>query len=100
MPLCKPAMSKTCPNCNHVRLPTDTAPEWQCPACERAYNKAAGAPLDASYGRYAAPLERPSPGGGAFKWILVIALLATGIAVFAPFSGTNHMLSSLFREHV
>ena len=91
----KPAMSKTCPNCNYVRLPSDTAPDWQCPACERAYNKAAGTPLDDSYGRYNAQPVRPSSSGGAFKWLLIVAVLAAGIAVFAPFGGTNHRLASL-----
>lgn len=79
----------TCPNCNYVRLPADTAPDWQCPSCERAYNKAAGAPLDESYGRHAVPTVNTSRGGGVFKWIFVVAILATGIGFFTSFGGTN-----------
>jgi hypothetical protein len=29
-----------CPKCAYVRLPTDVAPAWQCPACQVAYAKA------------------------------------------------------------
>lgn len=88
-------MSKTCPNCNYVRLSTDTAPDWQCPSCQRAYNKAAGAPLDASYGRYVAPPVPPPSRGGTLKWIIVVAALAAGVTVFAPFGGTKHSFASL-----
>lgn len=28
-----------CPKCGHVRQPSDTAPEWQCPACGVAIEK-------------------------------------------------------------
>ncbi len=28
-----------CPKCGHVRLPSDTVPEWQCPACGIAIAK-------------------------------------------------------------
>jgi glutaredoxin len=33
----------TCPKCRYVRQSTDVAPEWQCPKCGVAYNKAAAA---------------------------------------------------------
>jgi len=29
-----------CPKCGYQRLPTDIAPEWQCPSCKVAYVKA------------------------------------------------------------
>ena len=32
-----------CPACNYIRRPEDSAPEWQCPACGKAYAKAAAA---------------------------------------------------------
>ncbi len=32
-----------CPKCGYERRPTDTAPDWQCPACQVAYVKAARA---------------------------------------------------------
>ena len=28
-----------CPFCNYKRKESDTAPDWQCPKCHRAYNK-------------------------------------------------------------
>lgn len=28
-----------CGACSHVRQPTDTSPDWQCPGCGAAYNK-------------------------------------------------------------
>jgi len=31
----------TCPACGYLRQPTDTAPPWQCPHCQKAYNKTA-----------------------------------------------------------
>jgi ssDNA-binding Zn-finger/Zn-ribbon topoisomerase 1 len=30
---------KICPACNYVRQPTDIAPEWECPKCQKSYNK-------------------------------------------------------------
>ncbi|RYF28287.1 MAG: sel1 repeat family protein [Comamonadaceae bacterium] len=32
-----------CPRCSYARQATDTAPAWQCPRCEVAYNKAQAA---------------------------------------------------------
>ena len=29
----------TCPACNYTRQPTDNVPEWECPKCQKAYNK-------------------------------------------------------------
>ena len=88
-------MSTTCPNCNYVRLPTDTAPDWQCPSCERAYNKAAGAPLDESYGRHQVPRTHRSPERGRLKWILLIAILVGGVGLFGPFDGPKFRLGNL-----
>lgn len=31
---------RVCPKCSYTRAPTDTAPAWQCPRCEVAYDKA------------------------------------------------------------
>jgi ribosomal protein L37AE/L43A len=30
---------KQCPKCSYTRMPSDTAPEWQCPHCKIAYYK-------------------------------------------------------------
>lgn len=32
-------VGKVCPKCHYARKPTDTAPDWQCPACGIAYIK-------------------------------------------------------------
>jgi hypothetical protein len=29
-----------CPKCGYARKPSDDAPQWQCPSCKVAYNKA------------------------------------------------------------
>jgi len=29
----------TCPACNYTRLPTDIAPDWECPKCQKVYAK-------------------------------------------------------------
>lgn len=36
-------MSRICPHCGHARPPSTTVPDWQCPACDKAYNKGTGA---------------------------------------------------------
>jgi predicted RNA-binding Zn-ribbon protein involved in translation (DUF1610 family) len=33
--------SITCPACNYTRKPTDDAPDWECPNCQKAYIKTA-----------------------------------------------------------
>lgn len=35
-------MLRICPKCSYVRKETDDCPEWQCPSCQVAYNKAGG----------------------------------------------------------
>lgn len=77
-------MSRNCPNCGYTRKASDTAPEWQCPACEKAYNKGAGADVDDNYGRYA-PARRPTTQGGGFvKWLLLLAVLGGGAWAVRP----------------
>lgn len=68
-------MSRICPHCNHARQSAASVPDWQCPACEKAYDKV-GSPLPPpAFRQYAAPAERR---GGAGKWLLVV--LAFGAA--------------------
>jgi len=33
----------TCPACHYTRQPTDNAPDWECPMCQKAYIKTARA---------------------------------------------------------
>lgn len=48
----------TCPKCGYVRKPTDTVPDWECPACNIAYAKYHAAPAPAP-----AAAEAPAPRG-------------------------------------
>ena len=70
-------MSRICPHCNYARKPDDTAPDWQCPACEKAYVKA-GSPLPPQGLREYGPNVQPARRSGAGRWLLV--LLAFGAA--------------------
>jgi len=70
-------MSRICPHCNYARKPDDTAPDWQCPACEKAYVKA-GSPLPPQGLREYGPNVPPARRSGAGRWLLV--LLAFGAA--------------------
>ena len=38
-------MTQICPKCNYIRKESDTAPAWQCPACQVAYVKASDVSL-------------------------------------------------------
>ena len=78
-------MSRICPNCHYARKASDSAPDWQCPACEIAYNKGAGAAADANYGRPVVPPPAKSPSGsGSGKWLLILAVLAAGFWLGKP----------------
>lgn len=67
-------MSRICPHCNYARQVSDHAPDWQCPSCQRAYDKA-GTPLPpAGFQQYGpAVAERR---GGAGKWMLLVLAFA------------------------
>ena len=69
-------MSQICPHCNYARKADDSAPDWQCPSCEKAYAKAGGSLPPESLRQYAA--ATPERSGGMGKWLLV--LLAFGAA--------------------
>jgi glutaredoxin len=78
-------VNRICPNCQYVRKPTDTAPEWQCPQCEIAYNKGAGAAVTEGYGRYAAPsVTRSVSRPGVAKWLVLLIVLGFGVWVGRP----------------
>jgi len=68
-------MSRICPHCNHARQADSSAPDWQCPACEKAYVKAGGALPPDSLRQYSVASNTRRGGG---KWLLV--LLAFGAA--------------------
>lgn len=70
-------MSRICPHCNYARKPDDQAPDWQCPACEKAYGKSASTLPPEGLREYG-PNVQPARRGGAGRWLLV--LLALGAA--------------------
>ena len=76
-------MSRTCPNCHYVRKPSDTAPDWQCPSCEMAYNKGAGSDVTDSYGRYSV-IRESKPSSGFGKWIVFLVILGAAIWLGKP----------------
>lgn len=69
-------VSQICPHCNYARKSSDTTPDWQCPACEKAYTKGGNSLPPAGFRQYGAVAE-PRP-GGAGKWLLL--LLVLGVA--------------------
>lgn len=70
----EPQSDGICPACGYRRKPTDTAPQWQCPACEVVYSK------------FSQPVEeKPRPGADTprtelpdHKWKLVVFVLVIG----------------------
>lgn len=68
-------MSRICPHCNYARKADDQAPDWQCPACERAYAKAGNTMPPENLRQYAAEVRSERP-GGAGKWLLVLLAFA------------------------
>jgi glutaredoxin-like YruB-family protein len=72
-------MTRICPKCHYARKPTDDCPEWQCPSCQIAYNKAADVG-----GMQMIPARREAAqeaGAGAMKWV-VLALIVCAAVVF------------------
>jgi glutaredoxin len=67
-------MSQICPHCNYARQAADTAPDWQCPSCEKAYAKATSTVPPETLVQYGPNTESRS--GGAGKWLLILCVLA------------------------
>lgn len=68
-------MSRICPHCNQTRQADDQTPDWQCPSCGKAYNKAGAELPPASMIQYGPTVARSRPTG---KWLVV--LIALGVA--------------------
>lgn len=77
-------MVRICPKCNYARKPADECPEWQCPACQVAYNKV-GASTSVDHARRAqvSAAQKPSSPGAA-KWILLALAAGAGIWLSKP----------------
>ena len=83
-----------CPKCGYLRKAEDTAPEWQCPACQVVYAKAAKSARESDYSppvitpRQTNTQERSSL--PAFKTVITLALLAfIGYGGYTFFSGVT-----------
>lgn len=76
-------MGRICPHCNHARKADESAPDWQCPACQRAYDKAGNAMAPEGFRQYggAAAEKRGLPLG---KWLLVLLLAGAAWAFVRP----------------
>lgn len=66
-------MSKICPKCSYVRLATDQAPDWQCPACGVAYHKV-GLQAGADLQRYQQRRQSQEQGNKS-NWLWVLAII-------------------------
>ena len=76
-------MPQICPHCNYVRQADDTAPDWQCPSCEKAYAKSGGFPPPDSLQQYG-PASAPESRGGIGKWLLILMLLGAAFLYIRP----------------
>jgi len=76
-------MSRICPHCNYSRQAEDTAPDWQCPSCERAYDKAGSALPPESLRQYG-PATTPESRGGMGKWLLILIVLGAAFWYVRP----------------
>ena len=76
-------MGRICPHCNHARKADESAPDWQCPACQRAYDKAGNAMAPEGFRQYggAAVEKRGLPLG---KLLLVLLLAGAAWAFVRP----------------
>jgi glutaredoxin len=89
-------MPTICPKCGYARKEADTAPSWQCPSCQVAYNKVGDTSYSArdigvaSQTGYIPHIEKPSH---TWKWILLVALVI-GIASQGKFFSKRSVLSA------
>ena len=71
-------MSQICPHCNYARKTSDNVPDWQCPACEKAYSKASN-PLPPESLRVYGPAVPAERGTGLGKLLLILLVLGSAL---------------------
>ena len=77
-------MPTICAHCHHVRKDEEVAPEWQCPACGRAYVKAGDSATSGYNAPGVIPMHRGRDNGGRGKWLLLLAILGAAIWFARP----------------
>ncbi len=75
-------MGRICPHCNHARKADESAPDWQCPACQRAYDKAGHTLPPEGFRQYQGTAEKR--GLPLAKLLLVLLLAGAGWAFIRP----------------
>lgn len=76
-------MSRICPHCNYARRSDEQAPDWQCPSCERAYDKAGNTRPPANSAFYVMT-AKPGRRVGSGKWLLVLLVFAAAFWLGRP----------------
>lgn len=77
-------MPQICPHCRHVRKEHEVAPEWQCPACERAYVKGGDSSVDRAVRTIRPTLDLPREGSSKLRWLLLLALVGAALWYWRP----------------
>jgi glutaredoxin len=77
-------MPKICPHCHHVRKDDEIAPDWQCPACERAYVKGGDSRFEGQPRNVQPASVAAASRGGLGKWLLLLVLLGAALWYVRP----------------
>lgn len=76
-------MKRICPHCNHVRKADEAVPDWQCPACGKAYVKARNSLPSEGFCRNG-PASGKERRDGKLKWLVLLVVLAAAIGFGRP----------------
>jgi glutaredoxin len=78
-------MPQICPHCHHVRKVEEIAPDWQCPACERAYVKGGDSRFEGLPNNARQSSITPLRSSGGFgKWLLVLLVIGAALWYWQP----------------
>ena len=75
-------MPQICPHCRHVRKADEIAPDWQCPACERAYVKGGDSGVPRTTNSVGSAAVAGGARSGMGKWLLLLVLLGAAFWYF------------------